>query len=130
MTLAIRYRSNAGKSNTVTYGISGKPGLSVTYRQSREPKNVMGGKLVNVVNEIVINADVPVEVCGKSNICSTETLSARIRFSGSTSNAERMKALRDMLLKLPLDQACFEGFTQETVSVDVSGEVATIYAFY
>ena len=97
MTLAIRYRSNAGKSNTVTYGIAGKPGLSVTYRQSREPKNVMGGKLVNVVNEIVINADVPVEVCSKSNICSTETLSARIRFSGSTSNGDEPARLNRFL---------------------------------
>lgn len=120
----------ARNPSAVLYGIEGQPDVTVTVRSSRAAKVANGKRLINSVNEIVINATVGVQSCLNDKTCNQETLSARVRLSGSMQNATKRAALAT-ILKTTL--ASIEGgfgkgespVLPDTLTIDT--ELSTLY---
>lgn len=127
--LILKYAANGGKSRAQTYSVPGYTGLSVTLRSTTDKKTAGSAQLHNVVNEIVINAEVPVASCDTTK-CSTEIISARIRVSGSSKNSNKVQAVMALLKKLNFDASAFEGFVPTNpaiASVDIETDLAVVY---
>lgn len=127
--LILKYSANGGKSRAQTYSVPGYTGLSVTLRSTTDKKTAGSAQLHNVVNEIVINAEVPVASCDNTK-CSTEIVSARIRVSGSSKNSDKVQAIMALLKKLNFDASAYEGFVPTNpaiASVDIEADLAVVY---
>lgn len=126
--MANQTRVIARTSDSVTYGVVGYPDFTFTVRTRRQAKT--GGsakKILNASTDIVLNADVKVAACGST--CSSETISARSRVSGSVQNREKVAALVAIREKiedaLPADS--YEGFVGNDLALDLSAELAKLY---
>lgn len=127
--LILKYAANGGKSRALTYSVPGYTGLSVTLRSTTDKKTAGSAQLHNIVNEIVINAEVPVASCDSTK-CSSEIISARIRVSGSSKNSNKVQAVMTLLKKLNFDASAFEGFVPTNpaiASVDVEADLAAVF---
>lgn len=127
--LILKYAANGGKSRALTYSVPGYTGLSVTLRSTTDKKTAGSAQLHNIVNEIVINAEVPVASCDSTK-CSSEIISARIRVSGSSKNSNKVQAVMALLKKLNFDASAFEGFVPTNpaiASVDVEADLVAVF---
>lgn len=127
--LILKYAANGGKSRALTYSVPGYTGLSVTLRSTTDKKTAGSAQLHNIVNEIVINAEVPVASCDSTK-CSSEIISARIRVSGSSKNSNKVQAVMTLLKKLNFDASAFEGFVPTNpaiASVDVEADLVAVF---
>lgn len=119
----------ARQSDSVSYGVVGYPDILLTVRTKRQTKT--GGsakKILNASSDIVLNADVKVEACGKDT-CQSETISARSRVSGSIKNKDKVKALARIREKVEdaLPEESYEGFVGADLNVDIAAELAILF---
>lgn len=126
--MANQLRVIARTSDSVSYGVTGYPDFTFTVRTRRQTKT--GGsakKILNASTDIILNADVKVAACGSA--CSSETISARSRVSGSVLNRAKTAALVAIREKvedaLPADS--YEGFIGADLSLDLSAELAILF---
>lgn len=127
--LILKYSANNGKSRAQTYSVPGYTGLSVTLRSTTDKKTAGSTQLHNVVNELVINAEVPVASC-ETTKCNTEIISARIRVSGSSKNSNKVQAVMALLKKLNFDASAYEGFVPANPAiavVDVETDLTALF---
>lgn len=120
--------------NSVEVGVPGYPDLTATLKLSRANKNSTGkdkGKLVNVVHEVVVSAEIPVLLADGS--MSRELVSARRRHSGSNANATRMialSAIADALSKATFSMDAAGGYAIETdaaLAHDMTEQLNTLF---
>lgn len=103
--------------NNLELGIPGAPNVTVQVKLARANKNSVGkdkGRLVNVTNEVVVTAEVPVILADGS--VSREVISVRRRNSGSSANPKRMLAIA--AFADAISQATFTELTASGYAID------------